>query len=522
MKTLRLYIASLLLASIGSVVFPCTAIAQNTSQVHSLSGPYIEWFYSSGFTTLETDLKFVADPGTSSRWFLSHQFGLDDANGNNVSGGYIGLQTNTTTLDKKGVMFSIWNATAATPGNGATCQPFDGEGVGMQCFIAYPWVAGKTYRLRVVSNRGVGFSGYVLDMSTATPTVTYIGQIQAPAGVAAFGRSSTQWAEHYIGAPANCADFPYVKVLWSRPKGDSGAIAASNPNIIYDAGGYCKNTAIIASGFDYLMEAGNPGTSTRQNLASSSGKYLHPVMTNNACGGSGMKADSADITWCTAITRVALPGGKVALQSENGYYFSCANGGGGTVAATARTIGNHETFTETSSYGKLSYKSYGGKYLTAASYGSLDLYCNGYYAGTAEKFTPVVNKARSASVSVSSESISTSQLGIKATDGSTAGYPQDYAREWVTNGQGAGSWIQLTWSTATAVKQVLLYDRPNLNDQVLAGTLLFSDGSSVAVGALPNNGAALKISFASKNVSWVKFLVDQSAGLIGLAEIEVY
>ncbi len=403
-----LWLGALLAIQAGS------AAAQSTSMPHNLAAPYLGWSYPAAPATLETDLKFLVDPGTATSWFLSHQFELSDVNGAYASGGYIGLQTRLLGNGAKAVMFSIWNATAATPGSGATCQPFGGEGVGMQCFLAYPWEAGRNYRLRVVNERGSAYSGYIIDMSSATPAVTYIGQIQAPPGAVALGRYSVQWAEYYEQLPVNCADYPMVKALWTRPKGDGGAILAAQPNILYGQGGYCKNAAVIASGADYIMEAGNPAVGLKQHLANSQGKYLNHVATNNSCGGAGLKADGGTIQACTGITRIPLANGKVALQAENGNYLSCANGGGSTVAASARTITNYESFTETLSAGKLIYKSHSGRYLTVSSWGSLDLKCSGYFAGTTEKFTPYVKKTSSAYVSVSSESVATDQLGIKA------------------------------------------------------------------------------------------------------------
>ncbi len=133
------------------------------------------------------------------------------------------------------------------------------------------------------------------------------------------------------------------------------------------------------------------------------------------------------------------------------------------------------------------------------------------------------NLAGSATVSVSSERPATGQLGIKAIDGIVDGYPGDYTKEWATNGELAGAWIKLTWSNPVTVSQVILHDRPNLVDNVLAGTLFFSDGSSVAVGALPNNGAGLAVLFPSKTITWLQFRVDSAVGAnIGLAEIEVF
>jgi len=132
--------------------------------------------------------------------------------------------------------------------------------------------------------------------------------------------------------------------------------------------------------------------------------------------------------------------------------------------------------------------------------------------------------ALGATVTVSSENTSTDQLGIKAVDGVIAGYPDDPTKEWATVGELAGAWITLTWGGQNrTVSSVVLYDRPNLTDHVLSGTLLFSDGSSIAVGALPNDGTGLSVIFSSRTVTWVTFRVDSAVGTdIGLAEIEVY
>jgi len=140
------------------------------------------------------------------------------------------------------------------------------------------------------------------------------------------------------------------------------------------------------------------------------------------------------------------------------------------------------------------------------------------------------NLAVNASVTVSSERPATGQLGTKAIDGIVDGWPHDYTKEWATVGELGevpnslikGAWIKLNWSYVT-VSQVILHDRPNLDDHVLTGTLLFSDGSSLPVGALPNNGTGLSVLFPYKTVTWVKFRVDSAVGAnIGLAEIEVF
>jgi LmbE family N-acetylglucosaminyl deacetylase len=134
------------------------------------------------------------------------------------------------------------------------------------------------------------------------------------------------------------------------------------------------------------------------------------------------------------------------------------------------------------------------------------------------------NLATIATVTVSSETPAYQQLGIKAVDGIVDGSPSpgDYTKEWATNGQLAGAWIRLTWTGPVSTSQVVLYDRPNATDNVTSGTLSFSDGSTVPVGALPNGGTALTVSFAQRTVTWVQFTVNSAVGQnIGLSEIAV-
>ena len=62
-------------------------------------------------------------------------------------------------------------------------------------------------------------------------------------------------------------------------------------------------------------------------------------------------------------------------------------------------------------------------------------------------------------------------------------------------GGGAGSWLKLTWTTPQTFDTIVLYDRPNTNDQITGGNITFSDGSSIAVGTLPNAGSAYTLTF---------------------------
>ncbi len=148
-----------------------------------------------------------------------------------------------------------------------------------------------------------------------------------------------------------------------------------------------------------------------------------------------------------------------------------------------------------------------------------------FYREYTTSSAPGSNVAPSAAVTASSENASTGQLAVKAVDGSTSGYPGDFTREWATIGGKAGSWLKLSWSASQTLTRVVLYDRPNLNDQVTSATLTFSDGSVVAVGTLPNDGSGLTVTFPATATTSVLLTitgVSSTTANIGLAEIEAY
>ncbi|HWM43315.1 MAG TPA: PIG-L family deacetylase, partial [Burkholderiales bacterium] len=131
------------------------------------------------------------------------------------------------------------------------------------------------------------------------------------------------------------------------------------------------------------------------------------------------------------------------------------------------------------------------------------------------------NLAITAQVTVSSENSAGNQGRLKAVDGVADGAPHDPTREWASANQ-SGAWIQLDWPAPVSVAQINLHDRPHGGENVLAGTLSFSDGTSIAVGALPPEGKLLPVAFAPKTVSWVRFTIDQAQGTApGLSEIQV-
>lgn len=143
---------------------------------------------------------------------------------------------------------------------------------------------------------------------------------------------------------------------------------------------------------------------------------------------------------------------------------------------------------------------------------------------TAIEWVGNASKATGATVTASSQKAA-GQSPEKARDGYFWGAPMDANREWVTAAEKTGSWIQYNFSPTRTINAVTLSDRPLPSDQVTAGNLQFSDGSTVPVPALPNNGSGLTINFPAKTVSSVRFNitgVSSTTTNAGLAEFEAY
>ena len=136
-----------------------------------------------------------------------------------------------------------------------------------------------------------------------------------------------------------------------------------------------------------------------------------------------------------------------------------------------------------------------------------------------------INIAPLATVTASSETPQYGQTAMKAVDGVIDGYPGDYTHEWATAGQGVGAWLSLNWSAPYSVNKIVLYDRPNLNDNITSATITFSDGSSIAVGPLNNDGTATTYTFPARVITGLTMMVtgvSSTTQNVGLSEIQVF
>ncbi|MDH4271582.1 MAG: hypothetical protein OEW18_06355 [Candidatus Aminicenantes bacterium] len=100
------------------------------------------------------------------------------------------------------------------------------------------------------------------------------------------------------------------------------------------------------------------------------------------------------------------------------------------------------------------------------------------------------------------------------------------AHEWVSRGERETAMIRLSWYSPQTARRIWLFDRPDPDDHITSGVLLFSDGSAVRVGELPNDAKACKeLSFPAKTIMWVVFAVDAvstETTNAGLAEMAVF
>ncbi len=134
------------------------------------------------------------------------------------------------------------------------------------------------------------------------------------------------------------------------------------------------------------------------------------------------------------------------------------------------------------------------------------------------------NLAPAATITVSS--YMDDQPADGAIDGVIDGIPGNRFAEWASCNEGTGAWLKLEWPEPVSVGRVLLFDRPNHADHILAGQIILDDGSVFAVGELPDNGKTpFELTFQPRSVRWLLFVVtavSATTGWTGLSEIAVY
>ena len=134
------------------------------------------------------------------------------------------------------------------------------------------------------------------------------------------------------------------------------------------------------------------------------------------------------------------------------------------------------------------------------------------------------NVAWKAAVTVTSTCPGYSAVG--ATDGIVGGYPKDPSSEWASQGEKDTAMLRLTWTEPQKVDRVWLFDRPTKSDRITSSMLVFSDGSTIQVGALPNDAKkGIEVKFEPKTIKWLALIVtgvSPETTNVGLSEIAVF
>lgn len=84
-------------------------------------------------------------------------------------------------------------------------------------------------------------------------------------------------------------------------------------------------------------------------------------------------------------------------------------------------------------------------------------------------------------------------------------------------------WVRLDWDNPVKIDKVLIYDRMCPESHAAGVALHFSDGSTIDVGEIPENGAPKEVLLNGIETSYIKAeVIDGTGDNIGLSEIEVY
>ncbi|MDH6574467.1 ricin-type beta-trefoil lectin domain protein [Kitasatospora sp. MAP5-34] len=217
-RRLALTVAGVVLAMLSTEL----GFAGPATASGSTPGSYTSYAFPSGTSALSKvsfDTLVESDPGQGNV-FWSHQFAFT----NSVSG-YIGMQRHRT--DPGMFLISLWNATAAKPGDSGTyCQTFTEGGSGYTCRLDSGFTAGHNYLYDLTPASDGWYQAKVTDTTAGTSFV--LGTLQVGSGAQISASGMTDWVEYFDWNydAANCGDEPYSVAAFSAPTGTDASTGA--------------------------------------------------------------------------------------------------------------------------------------------------------------------------------------------------------------------------------------------------------------------------------------------------------
>ncbi|MFF3658738.1 DUF3472 domain-containing protein [Streptomyces olivochromogenes] len=188
------------------------SIAPAQAAQHQDANEHAIWNFhgANGFWNIDQRVQ-ITQKANHSYWAMMWDFTATPGNG-----GYMGLQTDGTRFNHttgETAIFSLWNANASR----GSCGPFDGEGTGLSCRLAYPIDRQTDYRLRVwrlnADAGGQWWGAWIRNMRTGVDTA--IGRLRVPRNQTLLGVPSN--FSEYFGTAVHCDRVPQSVAYFTQP-----------------------------------------------------------------------------------------------------------------------------------------------------------------------------------------------------------------------------------------------------------------------------------------------------------------
>lgn len=178
------------------------------------------------------------------------------------NGGYIGIQTDYSSISKGMFIFSIWNAIDAKKGDADSyVVDFGGEGEGKSCRISIPLVESHSYRLRIwqleTNNNGTYWGAWINDNTEGK--AYFLGKIKTKNSTTLSNRISN-FVEYY-GDKKTCDNVPkssaVFKTIRVNCNDDTGTCDKLYNPIKYSFAECVKGSCSLNKNNNFVIFGGN-------------------------------------------------------------------------------------------------------------------------------------------------------------------------------------------------------------------------------------------------------------------------
>ncbi|MFI7344109.1 DUF3472 domain-containing protein [Streptomyces sp. NPDC050085] len=155
--------------------------------------------------------------------------------------GYIGLQPRVNATEPNRAFFSVFGA--GTTDSDANCNPGADGGEGTSCNIAYDYVTGRQYRLKIQQLSARVWEGIVYD--TVTGATQHIGTWTVSTAAGLLKPTGVAFVEHFLPV-ADCDSIAPASAYFSDPQGNGSTYSGTTTSAV--TLGACKAKASYSIG----------------------------------------------------------------------------------------------------------------------------------------------------------------------------------------------------------------------------------------------------------------------------------